>query len=223
MAVLQTAGTHGSLFGGTNTYTRTGLSAISAGQGVIVYVSSNFIRSITSVVLGSTGTTTPLTLIGSISTTVYVFAGTASGSETNTNIVVTASGSIGDDTDYGVLVVDTWNSDQSGADIEVLTSSTDTWAVPSVTPPTASNLIVAAVLRGNRGYTDDPDFTYVSLAGTNLAAFGYIVQAAATAQGLNFTADLPTQADIVLIAFAGSGGGGGGSRILNRQLVLGVG
>lgn len=229
MAVLQSHATYGSLFSG-NTYTRTvaqtGLSAPAAGQGVIVFAQSNQIRTITSVELGSSGTPTALTLIGSVGNDVHIFAGTATGSEANADIVVVASGSIGDNTAFGVLVVDEWQSDQSGAVVDTMNSGGAgsgpwTWSISPVTPPTPTNLVVVAVGRGNRTFTEDADFTEVD-TGSNLNWFGYIEQAAATAQGYDLSAsDNNTNADAVLVAFAGAASGGGDEELtwLPRQTV----
>lgn len=218
MAVLQSHATYGTLFSGatyTRTVAQTGFSSPAAGQGVIVFAQSNQIRSITSVVLGSTGTTTALSLIGSIGNDVYIFAGTATGSETNADIVVTASGSIGDPTAFAALVTDEWASDQSGAVVGTVSaggtgSGPWTWTIGAITPPTPVNLVVVAVGRGNRNFTEDPAFTSVS-TGSNLNWFGYIEQAAATPQGYDLSADdNNTNVNAVLVAFAGEGGGGGG-------------
>lgn len=208
MSVLQSQGISAALFGGAATYTRTGLSALTAGQGVIVFASSDGVHGITGVSLGTTGTPTALAAIASAGSA-YVFAGTVTGSEGDTDIIVTASGVINDDTVFGALVVDQWESDQSGADIATEASSAASWDVGPVTPPTALNLVVVGATRPNRDYTggEDTDFTYVSLSGVNTAQFGYIVQASATAQNYAITPDVGGFASIALVAFAGVASG----------------
>ena len=208
MAVLQSAATFGALFGGTNTYTRTGLSALTAGQGIQVAVQFEGTRACTGITLGSTGTPTSLTIGPAIATFVYIFYGTVTGLEGDTNVIVNASGNIADNTGYSVLITDSWISNQSSADQETLSSSGTNFDVPAVTPPTANNLIMAAADRANRTWTEDSDFTMLT-TGDPRWATGYIVQSAATPQGYTIVADSSGTANILLIAFAGSGAAAG--------------
>lgn len=77
----------------------------------------------------------------------------------------------------------------------------------SVTPPTATNIVVAQMYRGNSPtFTPDADFTMLT-TGTNEYAAGYILQTAATAQTHVVASDVNTDSGMTIGAFAGVGGG----------------
>ena len=91
VSLAQSDVTYANLFNGNASYTRSGLSAPSAGQGIVVAAGTDSIRVITSIVLSSSGTTTALAQIGSAGGSAFLWYGTATGLETNSDIVVTAS------------------------------------------------------------------------------------------------------------------------------------
>lgn len=205
MQMLQSAAIYADLFAGTTTYTRTGLSSIAEGRGIIVAVQMEGTRSCTGVTLGSSGTTTALTLKDSIANQCYIFQGTATGNETNTDVVVTASGNTSGGVGYAVFVVDEWAEDQSAADVEKLSTSGTNFDTPAVTPPTAINVVIVAADRANRTWTEDSDYTMLTTGDARWAA-GYLLQTAATPQGHTMVADTSGAGNVVLIAFAGEAG-----------------
>lgn len=209
ITVTQSSRVSGALFGGTNTYTLTTLTALSADQGIVVAITNSSLRNVSTVVLSSSGTTTSLTELVSISGVMALWYGTASGNETNADVVVTLSGNANDTEMVAALVASGWSSDQSGA---VSTSESSASAmshdIGPLTPPTANNLFVFATSRGNRDWTDDADYTLVNDI-VNTHAFAYRIQSAADADTYSFsTTDANGAADMLYAAFAGTADGG---------------
>lgn len=222
ITVTQSRRVSGTLFSGTSTYTLTGLSAISAGEGIVVATSNFNLRNVNSVTLSSSGTTTSLTQLLSLAGSMTLWYGTASGSETNTDVVVVLSGNASDGEMVGALVVSGWSSDQSGATGTTESAGSSlTHDIGPVTPPTANNLMVFATARGNRDWTDDSDYTLVNDI-SDTSAFAYRIQSAANADTYDFSnADAGAAADMVFGAFAGAADGGAdpeGSLIAGKLL-----
>jgi hypothetical protein len=128
-----------------------------------------------------------------------LWQGTVSGSETNLDIVVSlTAGTVSDPTTFGVIIVDAWHSDQSGVVTQTIDflAGTDLgggasygWTFGStVTPPAADNIVIAAIGRPNRTWTEDGLYTGISV-GTNLAFFGYRIQTAATPRNYSLIGD----------------------------------
>lgn len=210
----------GSLFAGTTTYTFTGLSAPSAGQGVVCVERNGNNRSVSSMTLSSSGTTTSFSVRAAITSPfrVEMWYATATGSETNANVVVTLSGTANDFEAVGCMVVSGWNSDQSGStSITQTTSATTTHTVGTVTPTTANNILIHFAERGNATWTEDSNYTQIT-TGTALFVFDYWIQSSATARLHTMTSDINRDAGMLLAQFSGSGGGGGSSGGSSRML-----
>lgn len=213
----------GSLFGGTASATFTGLSAPSAGQGVVCVERNGNNRSVSSVTLSSSGTTTAFTLVAAITSPfrVEMWRATATGSETNANVVFNLSGSANDFEALGCIVVNNWASDQSGSTSTTQTTSAQTThTVGTVTPATANNIIVHWAERPNRTWTEDSNYTQVT-TGSVFFEFSYWIQTSATARSHTMVSDSAGDAGMVLAQFSGTGGGGGATN--KALLLLGVG
>lgn len=103
------------------------------------------------------------------------------------------------------------NSDQSGATANGNASGpSGTHDSGSVTPPTADNVVVAAMGRGNGTWNEDTDFTQVP-NGIGHFVMGYRLQSAATPQSYLATQDeLNGYSWMRIGAFAGVGAGSPG-------------
>lgn len=212
----------GALFAGTTTYTFTGLSAPSAGQGVVCVERNGNNRAISSITLSSSGTTTAFTSVATVSSPrIEMWRATATGSETNANVVVTLAVSANDFEAVGCIVVSGWASDQSGStSITQTTTAQTTHTVGTVTPVTANNIIVHWSERPNRSWTEDSNYTQVT-TGSVFFEFSYWIQTSATARLHTMISDSAGDAGMILAQFSGSGGGGGATS--KSLMLLGVG
>lgn len=210
----------GGIFAGTTSYTFTGLSAVSAGQGVVCVERNGNNRSVSSMVLSSSGTTTAFTSVATMtSPRIEMWRATATGSETNANVVVTLSGTANDFEAVGCIVVSGWSSDQSGATSTTQnTTAQTTHTVGTVTPATANNLLVHFAERPNRTWTEDSNYTQVT-TGSVFFEFSYWIQTSATARLHTMVSDSAGDAAMILAAFSGTGGSTGGAVLT----LLGVG
>lgn len=222
-AVQTPAVATGSLFAGTTTYTFTGLTAPSAGQGVVCVERNGNNRAISSITLSSSGTTTAFTSVATLpSPRIEMWRATATGSETNANVVVTLAASANDFEAVGCAVFSGWSSDQSGStSITQTTTAQTTHTVGTVTPVTANNVIVHWSERPNRSWTEDSNYTQIT-TGSVFFEFSYWIQSSATARLHTMVSDSAGDAGMLLAQFSGSGGGGGGGSSPALSL-LGVG
>lgn len=213
----------GSLFAGTTTYTFTGLTAPSAGQGVVCAERNGNNRAISGITLSSSGTTTAFTSVATLSSPrIEMWRATATGSETNADVVVTLEASANDFEAVGCVVFSGWASDQSGStSITQTTTAQTTHTVGTVTPVAADNVIVHWSERPNRTWTEDSNYTQIT-TGSVFFEFSYWIQTSATARLHTMVSDSAGDAGMLLAQFSGSGGGGGGGGGATLSL-LGVG
>lgn len=133
----------------------------------------------------------------------YAIAGSADAGQ---NVVVTLSGNSGDNYQVILREVSGLAADQSGIQSgNVETSSGTTHTGSSLTPPGSTDYALVTVVRGNRSYTEDTDFT-AATTGTNRTFSGHIANPVGAVQ-IEFTSDSATTALIKSLIFVGESGG----------------
>lgn len=192
------------LFAGTNSYVYTYPSGITAGNLVVLGITSD-----TRTVSSAAGTGTTYSINGAHtlggSGNISIWKAVAAG--TDTTVTITLSSTLNATTRLCFAEFSGASSDQSGSTANgAVTSGTTTHGSGSVTPPTAENVVVAFVERGNASWTEDGAFTQIA-TGETLTKFAYLIQSAATDQSYDMTSDINRDAALRIGAFAGTSSG----------------
>lgn len=201
--------TASNLFAGTADYVYSfGGNTIASGNLVVIFVGNN-VRTVSSIT--GTNLTSMVALVQSnpqhpaSSDRGALWYGISTGSVTS--VTITLSGATSDNACVAYGEFSGEAADQSGATSNsALPSGTTTHASGSVTPPTASNVVVVGGFRSNGTWTEDGAFTLVSTADAN-CLFAYLLQSSATAQEFNSTSDANEDSVLCIGALAGEATG----------------
>lgn len=197
----------GNLFAGTSSYVYNYPAALTNGSLAIITVGTD-IRTVSSI--AGTATTYTINGVNTNNATAgfnnSLWKAIAAGSDTTTTI--TLSGTTADFAFVCFALFSGNDSDQSGsvangASFDAATAHNS----GSVTPPTANNVVVAAMRRTAGTWTEDAAFTHVSAANADFY-FGYRVQTSATAQESNQTSVDAEYSAMRIGAFAGTADAG---------------
>ena len=159
---------------------------------------------------------------------VCIWEGAAGATNAGQGVVATLSGNAGEGAII-VMEVSGLAADQSTLSANGNnTLSAQSLDSGNVTPPNANGFIATIVYRGNRTWTEDPDFTEIPHgAGTDIWFWGYIENPAASAQSLSYsTGDSATTGVVQIVAFVGAAAGGDpegsliGGKLLRGGLLL---
>lgn len=187
----------------SDTFTPTG--TVTTGN-LVVFGGTLSSRTISSI-SGNQGTT--LTQNGSDTAwgggTVMLWKGIAAGADTS--YTINYSGTLGDNAYVCFAEFSGASSDQSGSTANGATHAGVNGAhgSGSVTPPTASNVIVSFTGRGNDTWTEDSGFT--QMVNDNYSSWAYLIQTAATAQSYDMTSTAAKDSGMRIGAFAGASSG----------------
>lgn len=211
MAAVSSSSTNTSsnLFAGTSTYNYAfGGNTLGSGRLVVLNVGT-FIRQVSSI--SGTNLTMARLVQSSYNAANMIgdlWYGITTGSVSS--VTITLSGNTSDNACVSYVELSGQQADQSTATsnnaiVDNLTAHNS----GSVTPPTATNTVVAAMYRTAATWTDDATFTMGSSANAE-CALGYVTQTSATAQEFNATSDVNRYSVLTIGAFLGTAGGGGG-------------
>lgn len=189
--------------GGGNTTTVCSLdTAATIGNRIIAVVNNSTLRSVVS---GADSGSTSYAQAGSASASQpSIWHGPVTSSSAGSNVVFTLSGNSGDPTQVVLFEVSGLASDQSAlTQVITATGPGTTHTSSNITPANATGFAVAVSLRGNRSYTEDPDWTQMS-TGAAGSYVGHIVNAPAASLNISFTADSSAFATTHIAAFVGA-------------------
>ena len=212
VTVTQSAAQAGNLFAGTSAYNLTDLTAVTAGDRIIVIVHTDGTRTVSSIT--DSGTTSYAAVTDAAqnndSGRTYIYEGIAAGADAGNTITVNLSGNDGSTTMVGAIVctgmaADTTGTVGNGAVFDAATAHNS----GSVTPGAADNIIVATMNRTNGDWTEDAAFTNVTITGGDATkVIRYLIQASATASEYNATSADNEFSTMSIAAFSGASAGG---------------
>lgn len=189
----------------TCTKTYTGVGAVSVGQMVICGVSNYNGRTISAYTFGGQAMSLGSEIASGFDRQAIVYR-YVTGAESGTDVVVTISGSDGNNPPMNCLVAAGLASDQSSLDgASNVDGSLDSHSIGPVTPDTAENLVVGwASVRGNRTWTNDAGWDEVGTP-VNFYSMVWDSQSSASARTWTFsTMDGAATADVSIVAFNGT-------------------
>jgi len=193
---------------GVKTYTA--LTTLTPGDVVITGAENGSNRNFSSVTLGGQAMTP---FPGSPYNATFVDFGNwwrrVDGTESGQDVVVTLSGSDGENTPMGCVVIRGLPADFDPQSVITFQDAMTSFSVGPVTPTYADNIIIVWNGRGNRDWSATPaeGFTHIGTPGA-VYYFGYKIQTAATASTKTFESDVNSYGHMVISSLNGEASGG---------------